>query len=623
MKSPASPFVKYAAVALGAALVAVPMLWPAGDDGAALAKPAPVKLAGASTAVTPEILDAIAEEMNRSMQSLQIGRAPKPYHISYKVTEVDVNDVVSSLGHATTRRNRHFVNIEARVRVGSIDVDNANFVVAGAEAYDGVSAFTLPLEATPRIARRATWLVTDTAYKEALIQLQAKNDARRASGGAKQDVPGWTEEQAVVAEDPVDVPALESLDDLEARANTLSATFRDHTDVRDSRVAFTSYLERRWYINSEGTSAHDTRRASGVLIAAFGQADDGQELGQHWSRYGRTAADLPKEAEMKAAADQLAALIGQLAKAPKLDRYTGPVLFEGEGAAGIVRYTLAPHLGGTPLPEGLAPAQAKQFGGGLADKVGLKVLSDNLSIVDDPTASKAGGHALIGGYAIDDEGVAAQKVEVVKNGMLQTLLHSRTPSKKGEKSNGHARRTAPGGMFHGTATNLILTGKGGMDRKKLVAKLLAEAKANGLPHAIIIKRMDDAAATATPEMTRRELINLYQNADTDLPPPATLVYKVTFDGKEQLVRPVQLGEVALRTWKDVIAVGKTQTVANFLASGDGYVIQRLTGVGDGAVPSSGIESSVTTPDLLFKELDLSAYTIGKREKPAIPRPDGK
>jgi hypothetical protein len=614
---------KLSLIAFGAALVVVPTLWPASDAGDALAKPATPKQAGPSTAVTNAILDAIAEEMDRSMKELQLGNLARPYHIAYKITEVDVNEVVSSLGYATTKRNNHFVNIEARVRVGSIDKDNGNFVVAGAESYDGVSAFTLPLEATPRIARRATWLVTDSAYKEAIVQYQYKHDARTAAGGGKADVPGWTVEPAVVSENPVDVPALESLDEMEKAANDLSARFRDDEAVRDSRVAFSSYLERRWYINSEGTSTHDTRRATGVLIAAFGQAEDGQDLGQYWTKYGRTVADLPSDKELGAAADNLSSLIAKLAKAERIDRYTGPVLFEGEGAAGVVRYTLAPHLGGTPLPEGLAPAAAKQFGGALADKVGLKVLANNLSIVDDPTTNTIGKQAVIGGYAIDDEGVAAQKIQVVKDGMLETLLHSRTPSKKGEKSNGHARRTAPGGMFHGTATNLIISGKGGLDRKKLVAKLLAEAKANGLPYAIIIKRMDDAAATAQPEMTRRELVAMYQNADTDLPPPAALVYKVTPDGKEELVRGVQLGEVPVRAWKDVIAVGKGQTVMNFLASGESFLIQKLTGVGIGSVPSSGIESSVATPDLLFKELDLTAYTLGKRDKPAVPRPDGK
>jgi hypothetical protein len=118
-----------------------------------------------SKAVTNEILDAIADEMNRAMRELVIPGAERPYHIAYKITEVDVNDCAASLGYTTSRRNRHFVNLEARVRVGTPQLDNGNFVVPGADELDAVTGINLSLEATPRIARRAAWLVTDSAYK--------------------------------------------------------------------------------------------------------------------------------------------------------------------------------------------------------------------------------------------------------------------------------------------------------------------------------------------------------------------------------------------------------------------------------------------------------------------------
>lgn len=617
---------KLACLVLGAALVAVPVLVPFGLYGGAApadaAKVAP-KLSGPSSAVTQDILDAVAEEMGRAMTSLQIGKNPKPYHVSYKLTEVDVNDVVASLGYTTYKKNRRNVFIEARVRVGSPDLDNGNFVHPQDESLDGVVSFPLPLEATPRIAARAAWLVTDQAYKEALVQLRAKLEARASSGGGQSKTPSWSEEQAVVSDADVQVPALEDLDGMAARAETISKSLRDLDQVRDSRVSFTSYLERRWYLNSDGTSLSDTRRVSGVLVAALGQADDGQEIAQYYTKYGHTIADLPEDKDLEKVAARLASTLAALAKAPVLAHYTGPVLFQGEGAAGLVRHTLAPHLGGTPLPEGLRPQDAKAFGGGFNDKLNLKVIAPTLTIVDDPTASDVTGKPVIGGYKIDDEGVAPQKIEVVKKGMLTALLKSRTPSAKGDKSNGHARRTAPGGMFHGTATNVILSGSGAVDQKKLVAKLLAEAKANGLDRALIIRQFDDPAITAEPEMTRRELLVMLQNADPDLPPPSLLVYEVDLKGKETLVRGAQLAEVPLRAWKDVLAVGKTQTVVNFLASGDSYAIAKINTANEGGVPSAGIESSVTTPDLLFKELDVLPYTAGQRPKPVVPRPDTK
>src|SRR5262249_60166602 len=108
--------------------------------------------------VTSEISAAGARGVDGSRTQLGSPGAPKPYHIAYKITEVEVNDCAASLGHTTSRRNRHFVNLEARVRVGSPQLDNGNFVVPGADELDAVSSINLPLEATPRIARRAACL---------------------------------------------------------------------------------------------------------------------------------------------------------------------------------------------------------------------------------------------------------------------------------------------------------------------------------------------------------------------------------------------------------------------------------------------------------------------------------
>jgi TldD protein len=587
-----------------------------------LAKKPPEPVGPASKAVTDKIVDAIAEEMNRAMTKLEIAGAPRPYSISYKITEVDVNDVSATLGQTTSRRNRHFVNLEARVRVGNNTLDNSNFVVPDGAELDGTAAANLPLDSDERIARRAAWLVTDTAYKEALIQLRAKLEARRAGASSRPaDVPAWTDTKKVVSEEPVLVPALETLDELENRAKSLSAVFREHPVLRDSRVAVTSYLERRWYLTTEGTSVTDTRRASGIVISVSGQADDGQLLANYFLRYGHTAKDLPSDKELAEESKSLAKSIAELAKAPKMDRYSGPVLFEGEGAVGLLRFTLAPHLGGTPVPEGLSPQEARQFGGALTDKVGLRVMSGNVSINDDPTAREGGGKALIGGYKIDDEGVAAQKVEVVKNGTLKTLLLSRTPSSKGQVSNGHARRTAEGGAFHGSATNLFVAATGGVPRKSLEQRVAQLAKAEGLKYGLIIKRFDDAAVTGAPEFTRRELIQMIKSTDPLLPPPSLIAYRVFPNGKQELVRGAQLADVPIRAWKDVLATSKEVTVYNFLAATDSQLALRLSGgTDDGFVPSGGIESSIITPDLLLKEIDVTTSTHGVRPKPAVPKP---
>ena len=578
--------------------------------------------AGVSKAVTAEILDAIAGEIERAKVALHVPGELPPYFIGHKLTEVEVSDVVSSLGSTTWKQDRHFVTLDARVHVGDYQLDNSNFVVANSEATDGLASLQLPVEATPRIARRVAWLVTDAAYKEALEQMRAKLDTRRAGGTGDPTRASNTKQPAHVKEEPVLVAALEPIDDLEKRAQKLSQVFRDQPHIRDSRVAFTTFLERRWYINSEGTSAHDTRRVSGVIIVVSGQADDGQELSLYYSRYGLTIADLPNDTQLLAEAKKLSKDLDALRKAPVIENYTGPVLFEGAGAAGIVRTTLAHHLGGTPLPEGLSAEEAKQFGGGLNDdSIGYQVISPLLSVVDDPTANRVGKRAMIGGYKLDDEGTPAERVEVIKDGFLKTLLIGRVPSKKLQKSNGHARRATPGGVYRGTATNLIIKGKRGQTRKQLVRKLLAEAKAQRRDYALIIRRLDDAAVTAAPELSARELLHLFKSTDREAPPISLQAYRVYANGKEELVRGVQLKPVQLDDWEKVIAVGKNRTLFNFLSSGQLNIAHKINGVADnGAVPSGGIESAVVTPDLLFRKLQVMSSTAGRRGAPLVPRP---
>jgi hypothetical protein len=270
------------------------------DDKPAKPKPGEGDL---SKAITEQVLDAVATEMERSMATLRIDSADSPYFLGYKLTEVEVNDAAASLGHVFSDKERHFVNLEAHVHVGDYKFDNSNFVASGREGLDGIAEQQLPLEPNPKIARRVTWLTTDVAYKEALEQIQAKREALKSgAAGGLSNVPSYTKAKPGAMTEPVRVAKLESLPDLKKRAEKISSVFREQKHVRDSRVAFTSYLERRWLLNSEGNAVHDTRRASGVLIVASGQAKDGQELFSYYTRYGHSAADLPCDDDLVKAA---------------------------------------------------------------------------------------------------------------------------------------------------------------------------------------------------------------------------------------------------------------------------------------------------------------------------------
>jgi len=114
---------------------------------------------------------------------------------------------------------------------------------------------------------------------------------------------------------------------------------------------------------------------------------------------------------------------------------------------------------------------------------------------------------------------------------------------------------------------------------------------------------------------------MIKSTDQQLPPPAVLAYKVYPNGKEELVRGVQLADVPIRAWKDVLGVSKETTTYNFLAATESQLQLRISnGTDDGFVPSGGIESAILTPDLLLKEIDLEGSSAGERPLPLLPKP---
>src|SRR5690606_9176563 len=74
-----------------------------------------------------------------------------------------------------------------------------------------------------------------------------------------------------------------------------------------------------------------------------------------------------------------------------------------------------------------------------AHKVGKRVLPRGLDVYDDPTMKRLCGRPIWGSYRIDDQGVAAQRAVLVRDGILEGFLHSRTPTPERNRSDGHGR----------------------------------------------------------------------------------------------------------------------------------------------------------------------------------------
>ncbi len=165
----------------------------------------------------------------------------------------------------------------------------------------------------------------------------------------------------------------------------------------------------------------------------------------HWAEDLRSNEDVGQEAGQRTA-DRLGAT--------KLQSGTMAVLFEPR----IARSLLGMFIGAITGP---SVARGISF---LKDKMGEPVFAPNISIIEDPFRLRG-----LGSSAIDGEGLARHKRDLVKDGHLTTWLHSLSSARQlGEAPTGHASLSLGGSPGVGTSNVYIAPGD------KTPAQLMAD-----------------------------------------------------------------------------------------------------------------------------------------------------
>ena len=73
------------------------------------------------------LLSALEDEMERSLEKLQLENEPKPYFVAYTVTEVSSSTATATLGGQLSSNSERSRILNVVVRVGSPQLDNTNF----------------------------------------------------------------------------------------------------------------------------------------------------------------------------------------------------------------------------------------------------------------------------------------------------------------------------------------------------------------------------------------------------------------------------------------------------------------------------------------------------------------
>ncbi len=383
-------------------------------------------------------------------------------------------------------------------------------------------------------------------------------------------------------------------------------------------VYATEYL-----MTSEGTEIRTNRTFAAIESGMNTLAPDGMELNHLYSSYAPRPADLPSVDAVRKGLNVAGSELMALRAAEPAQDYTGPVLFEARAAAPLVAQVLGPAMNGSRPPVAFQPVMEQLMGnlGGKSDwsgRLGARVLPASVSVVDDPSAKEFHGTPLIGGYAVDDEGVRAEKVDVVGNGTLKALLMSRRPGNDSDQSNGHGRS----GFLSDakpTMSNLFFRSTETVSPAELKKKFLDECRAEKLQYCVIVREMDNPSLSLLHQEDYSSLLASYGGGAGTGDRLPLLVYKVyPEDGREEVIRGARIIGVNTRSLRNLAGVGNDDFVYNYMQS----TIAGFAGTALGAFGSAqgGLPASVVAPSLLFEELEVRGARGEPKRLPLLPAP---
>jgi hypothetical protein len=259
--------------------------------------------------------------------------------------------------------------------------------------------------------------------------------------------------------------------------------------------------------------------------------------------------------------------------------------------------------------------------GGKSDwvgRLGARVLPSGVSVLDDPGAKEFHGTPLIGGYAVDDEGVRAQKVTLVENGNLKSELMSRRPGPDSNQSNGHGRAAFLNDAKP-TLSNVIFSPAESLSAADLKKKFLDTCRAEKLAYCLVVREMDNPALSLLHQEDFSELLASYgggAGTGDRLPLVVYRVYPET--GREEMIRGSRIIGLNSRALRNLAGIGNDSFAFNYMQS----QISGFAGTALGAFGSAqfGLPASVVAPSLLFEELEVRGARGEAKRLPLLPPP---
>lgn len=544
--------------------------------------------ANARQAPKSAVMKALGEELQRAREILGKKGNPPPYFMSYQVADVDFNLISASYGALRVNTSSRFRLLDVDVRVGDYRLDSTHRIRgdAAAPAYFGgySQPVSLPIEDDVDALKSVVWLKTDEKYKEAVERLIHVQTNRAVK----------VEEEDKSADFSREAPQVVSLPTAGLRLNAaewgkkvreLSAVFTKYPEIYSSAILLTEEAHNKYLVNTEGAALQHGRSQVSLIVVAATKADDGMDLFRYETFQASTPEGLPADEVLRQGVEKVSSDLLALRKAPVIEPYTGPAILTGR-ASGVFFHEIFGHR-----IEGNRQKDEEE-GSTFTKRLNLPVLPPFLSVYDDPTLERYAGVELNGFYPFDDEGVKAQRVTVVQNGVLKNFLMSRSPVLGFEKSNGHGRKF-PGFAPVGRQGNLIVQAARTVPRARLRQMLIAESRRQRKRFGLLFEDVFGGFTT-----TGRATPQAFQITPV-------MVYKVYTDGRpDELVRGVDIIGTPLVSFSKIIASDDQPEIFN-----------GACGAESGMVPVSAV-----APGILTAQIEVQKRQKSPELPPILPPP---
>ncbi|MFA5712818.1 MAG: metallopeptidase TldD-related protein [Bacteroidales bacterium] len=536
------------------------------------------------------LLDIIEKELYRYKEELS-KESLAPYFLSCRVEDVTSTTISATLGYLTNSSNSRIVALLPEVRVGTPQFDNFHNNATGAPLplFSAPEPILLPYDSKTgeSAIKQILWNEVMSRYRYAVANYNRLTSSAVAGSKESDKSPDFTPVKAEnyyrpplqISDVIMDIPKEEG------RAKKLSATFEKYPQILEGNLLIRQKIVRKSFVSTEGSKIAHNIVHNSLMVRGMVKADDGMELPLISSYFSFDKDSLPSDQFIEEEIEQMAERLIKLKNAPVVQPYTAPALLSGS-AAGVFFHEIFGHrIEGQKM-------KSDSDGQTFKKMVGREVLPTTLSVYDDPTLTFYNNTDLSGHYKFDDQGVAAERVVVVEDGVLKNFLMTRTAIEGFPRSNGHARAEI-GYDPTSRQSNLIVESSDHKSEEELRQLLIAEIEREGKEYGFFFREV-----TGGFTITGRSTPNAFNVTPLE-------VYRVYPDGREdELVRGVDLIGTPLSMFSNIIyAGGKSETFIGNCGSLSGFV-----------------PVTATAPAILVNKVELQMKPRARSLPPILKRP---